>query len=258
MGLRRLAPLLLLSGAAAAVGPRTVAAQAVPPDSASTLTGTVVSAVTGAPLPNAQVVHVSSRLGAITDSVGGFRIAGLPPGLDTVQVSMIGYAEAATPLRLAPGVTTRAVFMLAETVLRVAELHVEIERSPLRNPLAEFERRRGRGSGYFITHEMIEKQSPEHPSDLLRSVPGLTVGPWEPGGRTSIQIVRANQYCRPTMYLNGMHWPGHHIDELDRNAILGIEVYRGPAEMPPRFQFGGRASCGVLVVWTRQGGEEPR
>lgn len=254
-----LVPSLLLGAAAAsALAPRAGTAQGVDPDSAATLAGTVVSAVTGAPLPDAQIVHLGSRLGAITDSVGGFRIPGLPPGLDTVRVTLIGYAEAETPLRLAPGVTTRAVFMLAETVLRVAELHVEVKRSPLRDPLAEFERRRARGSGYFITPEMIEKQNTEHASDLLRGVPGLTVGPWEPGG-ASILVVRANQYCRPTMYLNGMLWPGHHIDELDRNTIIGIEVYRGPAEMPPRFQFGGRATCGVLVIWTRQGGsDDPR
>lgn len=254
----RMVPLVLAVGALGAPVPRGVAGQPVPVDSAATLAGTVVSAVSGAPLRDAQVVHVGSRLGAITDSVGNFRIPGLPPGLDTVQVSLIGYAEASTPLRLEAGATTRAVFMLAETVLRVAEVHVEVKRNPLRDPLSEFERRRGQGAGYFITPEMIERQTPEHPSDLLRRVPGLTVGPWEPGG-ASILVVRANQFCRPTMYLNGMLWPGHHIDELDRNVLLGIEVYRGPAEMPPRFQFGGRATCGAVVVWTRQGeSQEPR
>lgn len=236
--------------------PRPAAAQRVDPDSAATLTGTVASAVSGAPLPNARVVHVGSGFGAITDSVGHFAIPDLPPGLDTVQVSLIGYAEAATPLKLEPGASTRAVFLLSETVLKVAELYVEVKRNPLRDPLSEFERRRSRGSGYFITLDMIEEQSPEHTSDLFRHVPGLSVGVWEPGG-APIQVVRANQYCRPTMYLNGTLWPGHHPDELDRNTLLGIEVYRGPAEMPPRFQFGGRASCGAIVLWTRQGGNDP-
>lgn len=244
---------LFLGGVAGASAVRGAAAQAASPDSAATLTGKVVSAVTGGPLANARVVHAGSGFGAITDSLGDFRIPTLPPGLDTLEVSLIGYAEAETPLKLEPGVTTRVVFMLSETVLTVAELYVEVKRNPLRDPLSEFERRRGSGAGYFITREMIEEQEPEHPSDLLRRVPGVTVGVWEPGG-PSIQIVRANQYCRPTMYLNGTLWPGHHIDELDKNSIIGIELYRGPAEMPPRFQFGGRASCGVLVVWTAQGG----
>lgn len=253
----RLGTTLLLGTAAVGLAPGPAGAQAFDPDSAAALTGTVVSALTGAPLPDAQIVHVGARLGAITDSAGAFHIAGLPPGPDTVRVSLIGYAEASTPLRLEPGATTHAVFMLAETVLRVADIYVEVKQSPLRDPLSEFEKRRSRGSGYYITPEMIEEQNPERASDLLRRVPGLTVGPWEPGG-ASILIVRANQYCRPTMYLNGTLWPGHHIDELDRNSILGIEVYRGPAEMPPQFHLGGRASCGALVVWTRQGGGEER
>jgi hypothetical protein len=34
--------------------------------------------------------------------------------------------------------------------------------------------------------------------------------------------------------------------------IAGIEVYAGPATIPPHFA-GGRSSCGVVVVWTRYG-----
>jgi len=35
--------------------------------------------------------------------------------------------------------------------------------------------------------------------------------------------------------------------------VAAVEVYRTPAEIPPEFN-GPNAGCGVIVLWTRQGG----
>lgn len=245
---------------AAAFGPSAAAAQdgssgrAATADSTATLVGKVVSAMTGGPLDDARVVLTSSGLGAFTDSAGGFRIADAPAGfVDTVEVSLIGYAEQTVPLRLQPGATNRATFSLSETVLRVSDLQVEVERSPLRYTLSEFERRRKTANGYFVTPQMIERQDPVYPSDILRRVPGVTVGA-RVNGEAEIRFVHSTVNCYPTLYLNGAPWPRHNLDELSPEQILALEVYRGTSEVPLRFQGPGRADCGVIVVWTPQGG----
>ena len=223
-------------------------------DSTATLVGKVVSAMTGGPLEGARVVLTSSGRGAFTDSAGDFRIADVPAGfVDTVEVSLIGFAEQTAPLRLQAGATSRAVFSLSETVLRVSDIEVEVERSPLRYTLSEFERRRKTANGYFVTPEMIERQDPVYPSDILRRVPGVSVGA-RVQGEAEIRFVHSTVNCYPNLYLNGTFWPRHNLDELSPEQILALEVYRGTSEVPLRFQGPGRADCGVIVVWTRQGG----
>lgn len=235
-----------------------LAAQPAPDDSTATLAGRVVSALTGGPLADARVLHTGSGHGTFTDSTGSFRIDDVPAGLDTVNVELIGFADQSAPLRLKPGATTRVTFLLSETVLQVEDLRVEVAPNPLRDPLTEFRRRKAMGNGYFITREEIERQDPENPSDLLRRVPGLDVEPYQSGGNTDIRVVRAALNCRPTLYLNGSLWPRHHIDELAREQLLALEIYRGSAEIPPQFMQGGRSGCGAIVIWTRQGGEADR
>lgn len=223
-------------------------------DSTATLVGKVVSVMTGGPLEGARVVLTASGLGAFTDSAGDFTIPNAPAGfVDTVEVSLIGHAEQTVPLRLEPGATNRVVFSLSQTVLRVSDLEVRVERSPLRYSLSEFERHRKAENGYFVTPQMIERQDPTYSSDILRRVPGVTVG-GRVNGEAEIRFVHSTVNCYPALYLDGIYWPRHNLDELSPNQILAMEVYRGTSEVPLRFQGPGREDCGVIVVWTRQGG----
>jgi len=210
--------------------------------------------MTGGPLGGARVVLKTSGYGSITDSAGDFRIRHAPAGfVDTLQVELIGYADQSIPLKLQAGATTRAVLSLSPTVLRLEDLHVEVRRSSLRDPLTEFHRHERTGMGYFVTPEMIEQQNPEQTPDILRRVPGVTVGA-QVNGRSEVHVVHSNLNCYPTLYLDGALWPRHYLDELDPAQVLAMEVYRGTSEIPPRFMGFGRPDCGVIVVWTRQGG----
>lgn len=221
-------------------------------DSTATLMGKVMSALTGGPLPNARVVLVQSGYGAFTDSTGAFRVPNVPAGLDTVQVSLIGFAKAQTPLRLKAGTTTTATFLLSQTVLRVEEIHVEVKRKPGLGKLSRFEEHKAEGLGFYITPQMIEKRHPQHSSDLLRMVPGLTVGPYNMG-QAPYRISRSAMNCTPPLFLDGVLNRGMVIDDIDRDDIMAIEVYRGPSETPPQYETGAN-DCGALVVWTQSGG----
>lgn len=250
-------PLRRTGGAAAAVlllgAALAVPAQAQEADSTTaTLSGRVVSAMTGGPLGDARVVLKGSGRGAFTDSAGRFTIRDAPAGRDTLQVSLIGFAEEQVPLTLRPDHRTQVTLMLSETVLRVEDITVEV-RSPRRElgKLSGFWDREKQGLGEFITPREIEEADPQNGSDLLRMVPGIRVGAVR-FGRAPVTFSRSRQGCPPTYFLDGVLRQDMHIDDLNRDDLLAIEVYRGASEVPPQFKFGGR-SCGTIVIWTREG-----
>ena len=247
-----LALVLVASGSEPVSGQQDTLATRTSDAATATFTGRVVSAMTGGPLESARVVLTSSGRGAFTDERGVFTMDDVAPGRDTVEVGLMGFARERVPLTLKPGHVTRVTLMLSETVLRVENITVEVERRTEIGKLSGFYRRMRRGLGVFVTPEEIEERAARHTSDYLRGVAGVSVGAQRLGG-ASVRITRhAPTGCRPTYYLDGVANRSLDLDDLSRDDVLAIEVYRGPSETPPRFSFGG-SSCGTIVIWTREG-----
>ncbi len=57
-----------------------------------TITGVVLDHATGAPLPDVMVELLGSDFSQLTDSVGRFGFAGVPPGRQTIETTRLGYA----------------------------------------------------------------------------------------------------------------------------------------------------------------------
>jgi hypothetical protein len=98
---------------------------------------------------------------------------------------------------------------------------------------------------------MIEEANPNLPSDMLRNIPRVEVTPYR-FGTPEVYIGTGAAACKPPFYLDGVLTRNMEIDELDVSEIEDIEIYRGPAEVPPQFKENNR--CGALLVWTREGG----
>lgn len=227
-----------------------------PEDSLASLRGQVVSAMTGGPLGDARVVLRESGRGAYTDAEGRFLIDGVPPGRDTVHVRLIGFAEHSLPIELQPNRVTVATLMLSRSVLKLEDLRVEVRRREETGKLAGFEERQRIGHGVFLGPEDIRDKRASDAADLLRGEPGVSVGP-SIVGRTPLRITRYNRDCTPMIWLDGVPARSMHIDDLTAEEILALELYRGPAETPPQFQF-RQGTCATLVVWTRTGGNDSR
>lgn len=222
-------------------------------DSTATLTGRVVSAESGKPLSSAQVIIDSTRQGAITDSAGRFRLPDVSPGRRTVRVRLIGFATATTEVRVRPEVITEVTFLLDRSAVRVEELKVTVP-GGTEGKLSRvgFDRRKDRGLGVFVTPEEIERRNPQNPSDLLRNLPGVRVG--RPVlGQASVRVVRGHNECAPMIYLDGQKARGLDVDQLRKEDVLAMEVYRGASEIPPQFSF-QLNGCGVVVIWTQAAG----
>lgn len=233
------------------IGPRTSDV-----DTTANFTGKVASSVSGKPISGARVSIPDIQYGAITDEDGNFSIRELPPGLYDVRVHYLGYSTNQRPIRLRPGRVTNATFLLERDVLEVADLTVEVKQTNRVDPMADFRQRMERGFGDFITREEIEERSPQHTSDLLRTVPGVNVGPVR-YGRARVTMRRAGRECQPVVFLDGVMTRNYTVDNLEPQAIEGIEVYRRGSETPPQFEVSS-SGCGVLVIHTRVGGTNPR
>ena len=224
-------------------------------DTTANFKGKVASSRTGKPISGARVSIPEIQYGAITNEEGNFTIRELPPGLYDVRVHYLGYSTNQRPIRLRPGRVTDATFLLERDVLEVADLTVEVKQTNRSDPMREFKRRMKRGFGEFITRQDIQERSPQHTSDLLRTVPGVSVGPVR-FGRAKVTMRTSGRECRPVVFLDGVMTRNYRVDNLQPEAIQGIEVYRRASETPAQFTM-TNSGCGVLVIHTRVGGTRP-
>ena len=96
------------------------------------IAGTVTDAESGEPLQNVNVIVIGTFLGAVTDENGDYFILKVPPGLQSVQASLIGYASVTkTEARVYLDQTTPVDFTLTETALEGDEIVVIAERPPV-------------------------------------------------------------------------------------------------------------------------------
>lgn len=141
----------------------------------------------------------------------------------------------------------------------------EVDPSPFFNDLRL---RLRTGNGFYITREEIEARRPAVVSDLLRTVPGVTVTGAGSGLRPKVELARAVSRgdCSTQIWVDGMlmnkRWGSgrntpsadFRVDDLVTPAsVEAIEVYGGLATVPAQF-LNDDAKCGVIAIWTRRGG----
>lgn len=120
-----LSAVVLLAAAATAADP--AAAQPQAPDGRAVLTGTVVDAETGEPLPGVNVFIAVSMRGTATSPDGRFRLE-VPLGAHRLYVSSVGYEAEARNLNLREARVYTFEFKLTPAVIEGEEVVVEAER----------------------------------------------------------------------------------------------------------------------------------
>lgn len=139
------------------------------------LNGTVMTDRTERPLLNATVSIPRLRLSAKSDSVGDFRITGVPAGSHEVLVELNGFEPMRSSFDFSDGekisvdfvLTERVIQRAAKTAAQKAVDNVDISRMGL-------EERRNMGAGRYITAEELAKSNGKMTADVIASkVPGL-------------------------------------------------------------------------------------
>lgn len=145
--------------------------------------------------------------------------------------------------------------------------------------LEDFERRYYSGWGQFVLEEDIERRNPTRLTDALAET-GLEIA----AGGTSVIVRRTG--CAPMVYIDGVKvtrlsrgggpvrrpsgesgvylWRDPEtstdaeaaaaINLMNPGNVLAVEVYKGPAETPGQY-IDSNSRCGVVLIWTRRGGE---
>lgn len=165
-------------------------------------------------------------------------------GYTAIRVTRLGYRT-----------TERAV----TAILAGDSLLIPIDAVPLQNaPVvvqatrsrtlegAGFYARRRMGLGVFVTRDMIEQKysTALRDADILRRVSGVT-------GVDGASVRLRGNRCPARIFVDGLP-RGTQLPLLPAADIEGIEVYRGPSEVPAQYS-GANAACGVVLVWTRTG-----
>lgn len=234
--------------------------------------GVVFADSTQHPIPGATVALPEIAMSTRTDEQGRFRMFDVPPGFHTVSVRQPGFTEFNVKLQFTVNeiVAQRFALSLSAVAATLAE-------AGTRPALAEFEERRAKGNGHFITRPQLDQRMNARVSDLLTGVPGMRIvrspaGPqaWASMGRgkTSIQLERqpdmtnrsrgAPSACYSDVYLDGvLVYGGSGSDLFDLNSLMpamleGIEFYVSGSHVPSEYNRQG-AACGVLLFWTRRG-----
>lgn len=228
------------------------------------LTGRVVDAETGAPVPGLEVRIADAQ--QVTDSSGWFRFMDLRPGERRVQFRHIAYGDAEVTLRLAA---------MRETVVRVKLPARPVAMDEIRVTAKSLEARTRLASGVSVG--VVERTDLQELSnrgarvgDVAYRIPGIRVfygrfyGPGHETMRLSIVCIETTRPF-PTMdrggpapwcnmvevYIDGMriNAAGQVLLHADLNQFERIEYV--PALGAAR--WGLRATeTGVLLLWTRR------
>jgi hypothetical protein len=241
----------------------------------SVLTGRVMTDSAEIPVLGAEVTIKDVRGNAISDSLGRFVFANIPPGKQLVTVRRLGFSPITAVLTFAPGDTVDGEFLLVTTAQRLRGVEIKGRNTTPRRIL-EFDERRKSGFGEFIGPEQLAKMESRRTDDVLRLIPGPNIvrssvsssawvamgrGAYNPGiyrmDRSDINRGADPQKCYATVYVDGVAvfsaLPGEllfDINTVPPGEIHGIEFYGGSGTMPPQFPQ-KRGTCGVLVVWTK-------
>jgi len=246
---------LLILVAASVPGAGVLRAQVTPLAQAAatyTVSGTVVNH-DGQPLSGADVglvVDDSVSRRVRSDTAGHFEMAGLASSSATLRVRRFGFAPRNVRVTIPEAAhRTSIVIELDVSAAQLAGVSVTEDSADdeMDEHLRDFYARKANNSfGRYVEGSAIEKRRPQFVSEMLRTMPGVSV---TPGTRIGYTVrIRG---CSPLVWLDGVRVPGAQLDEVARPAdVAGIEIYNSFAGIPAQY-FDRSATCGTVLVWTR-------
>lgn len=235
-----------------------VAVSAAPAQSVATLRGTVVSA-DSTPVEGAEIFVPGVPGPARSDASGRFRIA-VAPGALRVTIRKIGFAAKTVQLTVTANDSTPRRFNLG-----APQSLDSITVSSGRSGITEFEERRKRHVGHFITRDELERSTSRRMGDQLRGLQGLRImenpnnrsEAWAVLARGRGTLMSSNSACFMQVYMDdnpvytGPPEMPFNLNTLTTHDVEAVEYYSGGSSIPAKYNRTG-SSCGVIVIWTRR------
>ena len=213
----------------------------------TTLRGRVVDSETGQAIAKARVRITGDTVDYVTDREGRFATGGLSGTHVDLTVRALGYAPATFHESLTAEDTLR-VLALDFTGYNLPEVVVKGRAEELAPRYTDFERRRETGGGTYLRWDDLIKLGSNSLGDALRTVHGVHLTCRPQAGECEVAMARSPR-CPPTWWVDGVRVQSF-TESTPVLDIYGVEIYRGPAEVPGEFA-GADAGCGVIAVWTK-------
>jgi TonB-linked SusC/RagA family outer membrane protein len=233
---------------------------------AGRVSGTVVDATTGTPIPGVNVVVVGTQNGAATDASGRFTIRGLPDGSVQIRAQRIGFAPATQTVTVTNGNAAAVSFRLAAQAVQLSEV-VSIG-------YGTQNRRNVAGAVSTVTTEALDKAPVASIDQVLQgTAPGVqvTTASNEPGGALSIRIRGMSSITgsgEPLYVIDGFPiendiensaagnggrtrtTPPNPLATLNPSDIESISILKDASSTAI---YGARGANGVVIITTKQG-----
>jgi len=249
----------LLSATCASIASSQTPSPGIPTRQFGTIDG-VVSDTNLTPLHAAFVSIVGTPIRIGTGPNGRFRITKLETGNYLVIVKRVGYRPTSGIVHVPPMDTLRLSYTLEPIPTELAP--VVVSERPFSLRLSEFLARRKAGFGEFMTQEEIEAKNTVYSTELFRKFQSVNVSPSRMSAMTEWYALSRREGANPSLgacplavFLDNVPLPTpFNLDLLPPpRDLAGIEVYAGPSTVPPQYS-GRERSCGVILIWTKDGG----
>ena len=210
------------------------------------LSGSVVDAASGEPLPGA-AVRVLGR-GAAADADGRFRLAGLPADTATAVVTFVGFEPLRQWVDLRSGAATLDARLVAdEAALGEVEVTADAAQQALGRDVRPVQVLEGRELDEARGQTLAETLEGLNGVTTLST--GPTIGKPVVRGLHSDRVVILEDGVRQ----EGQQWGGEHAPEIDPFSAGRIEVVKGAAGV----EYGAGAIGGVVKLDARDLPTEP-
>ena len=186
-----------------------------------------------------------------TNPRGAFQLFTSEIDTVTIAIRAVGFAAIEALLTAREGKWDTVLVQLDPSGQRLSEVRVRGNSVRRANGLRDFEERRGRGVGLFITREQIVARNSSRISDVLRNERGVNVV----RGRVRFvsQAGIRGTVCQPDIWLDGYQAKGMEVDDIPASNVEAMELYASFSSVP--FEFTPRNTtsipCGTIVMWTR-------
>lgn len=223
-----------------------------PPRGGGRIAGTVVGSA-GRPIAGAEVRVPSSGMSTKTTEDGRFALVGIPSGRIGLEARAVGFL----PVRRVVSVAAESPYVVNFRLVQIAQPldTVAVVGNADRYRTGFTKRRRRAAGGHFLTREMIDASPTRQISEYLRTVPGVRIR--KVGNVSVVELTsrgaRTVRGCPVSWVLDGMPYEpaSFGIDgEIGLDDVESIEVYDAATAPVQMSRFG--ASCGVVVVWSRE------
>lgn len=204
------------------------------------ITGKVVEAGTGDPMPGVNVQLVGQSMGAATDMNGEYFILNIPPGTYEVKASIIGYKSIIkTGVEVSTNHTTEIDYEMEETVLELNEsVVVTAERPLVEKDLTS--------SRHFVSAEEIAVRPTTQFTEVLSTLPGIDKG------ANGELTVRRGSIDQVAFLIDGMRASNplnyQPYTNINLSSIQELEIITGGFNAEY-----GQAQSGVFNITTKEG-----